>query len=79
MVWSCGDGSDPVTCKVTVVFPTSISFVRKSAPMVALYCEVKFLLTYVLVRVKEDEARRGEEARREGEKDIFPSTRSFPP
>lgn len=35
-----------LTCIVTSLSSTMTSLVRKSAPMVALYCDVNFLLTY---------------------------------
>ena len=34
------------TCIVTSLSSTMTSLVRKSAPMVALYCDVNFLFTY---------------------------------
>ena len=36
----------PLTCIVTSLSSTMTSLVRKSAPIVALYCDVNFLLTY---------------------------------
>lgn len=38
------------TCKVTSLSPMSTSLVRKSAPIVALYCWLNFLLTYLVIR-----------------------------
>ena len=34
------------TCRVTSLSSIMTSFVRKSAPMVALYCALNFLFTY---------------------------------
>ncbi len=39
-----------LTCIVTSLSSTITSLVRKSAPMVALYCDVNFLLTYWFIR-----------------------------
>src|SRR3990167_6434558 len=38
-----------MTCNVTILSSISTSLVKKSAPIVALYCAVHFLFTYVLI------------------------------
>lgn len=41
-----GGGGAPLTCMVTSLSSTITSFVRKSAPIVALYWLLNFLFTY---------------------------------
>lgn len=56
-----------VTCRVTSLSSTITSFVRKSAPIVALYWLLNFLLTYWFINdvfpTLEEKKRRGERGR----------------